>query len=327
MDPVVESALISAVATVVGVGGAVAVAIVGFRISRSTNQATIDAAHVDVQSTLDNTRDGQIADRYTRAIDQLGSHSIDVTIGGIYALERIAHDSLGDHPTVMEVLTAFVREHSHDPWPPPDPGDQGHERSIRPDIQTALTVVGRRDAKRDIRPIDLTRADLTGADLTGADLTGANLINAKFVGALFSLATLAHADLTGADLTDATLTDADRRRPVNLGANLDEANLTGAILTRADLAGATLTYADLTDADLTDAFLYSAKLTGAKLTSAKLTDANLIDADLTDADLTAANLDGARLPVWMAVPEGWHRDIDSGRVKRAGTDSGDAAPN
>jgi len=76
-----------------------------------------------------------------------------------------------------------------------------------------------------------------------------------------------------------------------------------------------------------DAFLYGAKLTGAKLTGANLTDANLTDADLTDADLTAANLDGARLPLWMAVPEGWHRDIDSGRVKRADTDSGDAAPN
>ena len=31
----------------------------------------------------------------------------------------------------------------------------------RPDVQAAITVVGRRDTARDIRPIDLTGADLT----------------------------------------------------------------------------------------------------------------------------------------------------------------------
>ena len=70
---------------------------------------------------------GQVTDRYTKAIEQLGSDKLDVRIGGIYALERIARDSARDHPTVMEVLTAFIREHSHEQWPPPDPG-AGQER-------------------------------------------------------------------------------------------------------------------------------------------------------------------------------------------------------
>ena len=61
-----------------------------------------------------------MTDRYTKAIEQLGSDKLDVRIGGIYALERIARDSPRDHPTVMEVLSAFIRDHSHDPWPPPD---------------------------------------------------------------------------------------------------------------------------------------------------------------------------------------------------------------
>ena len=34
-------------------------------------------------------------------------------------------------------------------------------RLTRPDVQAAITVVGRRDTARDIRPIDLTGADLT----------------------------------------------------------------------------------------------------------------------------------------------------------------------
>src|SRR5580693_6476602 len=101
------------------------------------------------------SREGQVTDRYTKAIEQLGSDKLDVRIGGIYALERIARDSARDHPTVMEVLTAFIREHSHEQWPPSDhPAGRGQERSTRPDVQAALIVVGRRDPHRDIQPID-----------------------------------------------------------------------------------------------------------------------------------------------------------------------------
>jgi hypothetical protein len=62
--------------------------------------------------TLQVTEQGHITERYTKAIEQLGSDKLDVRLGGIYALERIAVDSKRDHPTVVEVLGAFVREHS-----------------------------------------------------------------------------------------------------------------------------------------------------------------------------------------------------------------------
>ena len=54
-------------------------------------------------------REGQITERFIRAIEQLGNQSLDIRLGGIYALERIARDSEKDHWTVMEVLTAYVR--------------------------------------------------------------------------------------------------------------------------------------------------------------------------------------------------------------------------
>src|SRR4029453_11591667 len=38
-------------------------------------------------------RQGHITDRYTKAIEQLGRDKLDVRLGGIYALERIATDS------------------------------------------------------------------------------------------------------------------------------------------------------------------------------------------------------------------------------------------
>ena len=164
------------------------------------------------------SRDGQVTGRYAKAIGQLGSEKLDVRIGGIWALERVARDSATDHPAVMEMLAAFIREHSHEQWPPPGPSGRARERSLRPDVQAALTVVGRRLTERDIEPIDLARADLTGANLGGARLTGANLGGARLTGA----------NLTGANLTSADLADAD----------LTRADLTRADLTRAELTGA-----------------------------------------------------------------------------------------
>src|SRR5215218_2792189 len=50
---------------------------------------------------------GQVTERFTRAIDQLGHANLDVRVGGIYALERIARDSPEDRAAVAEVLMAF----------------------------------------------------------------------------------------------------------------------------------------------------------------------------------------------------------------------------
>ena len=116
-------------------------------------------------------------------------------IGGIYALERIAHDSPPDHPTIMDVLATFIRDHSSEQWPPAEPGRvDPPERATRPDVQAALTVIGRRNPRHDRRwsgRVDLhsavlTRADLRSADLGSADLSGAFLTGANLFGAYLS---------------------------------------------------------------------------------------------------------------------------------------------
>jgi hypothetical protein len=70
------------------------------------------------QRTLELTEQNQITERFTRAIDQLGETDdngnprLEIRLGGIYALERIDKESpeRAYHSTVMEVLTAYVRE-------------------------------------------------------------------------------------------------------------------------------------------------------------------------------------------------------------------------
>jgi hypothetical protein len=244
------------------------------------------------------SREGQVTDRYTKAIEQLGSEKLDVRIGGIYALERIARDSAKDHPTVIEVLTAFIREHSHEQRPEPEPFTW---QTPRPDVQAALTVVGRRDAKRDIRRVDLSRADLGGADLRNAFLGGRIVTRGPtttyFPGADLRFAILSHGDLWLADLTRANLS----------GADLSNAGLNSAFLRDADLSTAKLTSADLTGAQLGGAKLLLADLFGAELKDAR---------SLDTATFGGAKLDGASWPEDAAVPKGWIRV--SGRLVRGG---------
>jgi hypothetical protein len=240
--------------------------------------------------TFELTEQGQVTDRYTKAIGQLGSDKLDVRIGGIYALERIARDSAKDHPAVMEVLTAFIREHSRELWPVDSDGVQDGEKETRPDVQAAVAVVGRRNTERDIRVIDLFAADLTGAVLTRADLSGATLD-----GAVLTRADLTGAYLVGADLTGATLHDAVLTGAVLTRVNLEGAHLEGAHLDGATLRDAVLTGADLRDAVLTGAALVRANLTGADLYKAVLTRVSLAGANLTEARLLSAHLDGATL--------------------------------
>jgi hypothetical protein len=62
--------------------------------------------------TVQVTEQGHITERYTKAIELLGDDKLTVRLGGIYALERIATDSARDQWTIMEVLSAFVRDSS-----------------------------------------------------------------------------------------------------------------------------------------------------------------------------------------------------------------------
>jgi uncharacterized protein YjbI with pentapeptide repeats len=300
------------------------------------------------------SREGQVTDRYTKAIEQLGSEKLDVRIGGIYALERVARDSVKDHPTVIEVLAAFIREHSREAWQPSEPKSQDTERATRPDVQAAVTVIGRRNRRNDRQSPDLSKSDLGGADLyqaylaevnfASADLTLANLARANLTRAflprtILNKATLDHVSLKdtcliNADLTGASLYHADLHRALLKDAKLDDSILAAADLTNALLDGASLKGADLSRTKLDGVTLKGADLSRADLTGAYFSRAyriyagSGIDADRSIADvlLTAANLTGAIMAPNEVIPKGWKRDAVSGRLKRTDANSDDTTP-
>jgi hypothetical protein len=187
-------------------------------------------------------REGQLTERFTRAVEQLGSNKPDVRVGGVYALEQIANASARDRRAIVEVLIAFV--HGHAPWPPSRPEQKAEDfdldrlpvlRAWAPDVQAAMTVLARRPFA-----LDGEELDLTDLDLRRAELPKANLRRAKLHGARLQRAVLHDANLRGAEFYRARLERADLKDTNLQGAKLRRANLW-----RADLGGADLRSAGL----------------------------------------------------------------------------------
>jgi hypothetical protein len=223
-----------------------AVAVVAVIAAVVVTWQQLDADRRQLRAQLAAAGQEQAADRFTRAIDQLVSERLDVRLGGIYGLERVAaraatqmnpderaayEDGLGsggmrgaeppasvdwlseDRIQVFEVLSAYVRRSSRHPSTGP-PGDSSLAARL-PDVQAAVTVLARRAVRAGDPPLDLSGSLLPEARLDGARLAGA--------------------DLRGADLRGTSLRGADLA-----GAHLEESLLCGAQLQGADLAGARL---------------------------------------------------------------------------------------
>ncbi|MGQ4649559.1 pentapeptide repeat-containing protein [Lyngbya aestuarii] len=275
---------------------------------------------------------GQITERFTKAIEQLGSDNISIRLGGIYALESIAEYSQNGewsekyYWTVMEVLSAFVRENAPLKDDLEDEGEQ-QQKKPRTDIQAALTVIGRRDIEKDPenQRLNLNKVDIAGANLREANLQGAIFREANLQGAIFREANLQSvkfdlANLQGANLYQANLQGADLTKAQLQGTDLGNANLKQACIIEADLQGAILTEANLEGAflnksnlqqtnllaanlkgvqlsyaDLQKSFLKLAKMQSTRLCKAKLQGADIRQADFLGASLLNANLEGADL--------------------------------
>jgi uncharacterized protein YjbI with pentapeptide repeats len=250
--------------------------------------------------TFSVTRQSHITERYTAAIDQLGSQSGHVRLGGIYALERIARDSKRDESTITEVLCAFVRSK----------GTTSPGAATEQEAQAALNVIGRLPGSGAFRKLDIRGADLSGmnfskAKLAGADLSDAKLMRAQMAkadlrGATFARADLTRASLDGADLSGATLlpeailTNASCVATNLQGCEMDGANLVAATLRGADLRRASLRGADLTHAVLKGDEPRALLADHADFFLAKFGSANVRGVDLRGAlGLTAQQRDAA----------------------------------
>jgi len=266
-----RSALLGVLTPLVVAIGAVA-AFLNYRETSAQNKRTYELSQQALaetqrqnRETLDVTRRGQLTDRFTKAIEQLGQtdeDKLDIRLGGIYALERIAKESAELHGPVMEILTAFLREHSREPvnevtaaFESDQSIPAGADPRLLADFQAILTVLGRRSVGHDP---DGFRLDLRGAVMPGAVFTGGQFRMALVTRARLQKATFRRAELEAASFFWAELERADFVDSQLQRATFNFSKLHGAVFTRAQLQGAYFQ-----GAELEGAFFKHADLEGA----------------------------------------------------------------
>ena len=271
--------------------------------------------------------------------------NLEVRLGAIYALERIAQDSDRDHVRIMEILCAYIREnapasgardHSLGDWPDwPENADDGtlqrraeeldkrradlnawvsdlrYAANPRTDIQAALDVIGRRIP----RQIEIEKATKTRGSQIGyrLDLRGTNLQAVDLTDLDFARSMLAGSRLDGAILERTVLDEADLHSARLCAANLRGARLQLADLTQVGLEGAALAEAILNDVELFEGQLQTADFSDAHLDCSYLGNAGLEGANLSQASLRRASLYRAQLQ---------HANLNNASLE--GVDFGDA---
>jgi Pentapeptide repeats (8 copies) len=215
----------------------------------------LETGRRQLRQQLEVTGAEQAAARFAQALDQLGSEQLDVRLGGIYGLERVAAKAATqtngwsgyrgpggspsggmrgapppasvwwgaeDRAQVFEILSAYVRTSSH--RPPVGPATATALQVRQPDVHAAVSVLARRTELAGDPPLDLSGSVLPQARLGWARLAGADLRGADLRGT-----SLQHADLVGVHLEQALL----------CGTQLQGADLRGAHLAGARVSGDT----------------------------------------------------------------------------------------
>jgi len=254
------------------------------------------------------TREGHITDRYSKAIEQLGHDNRDVRIGGIYALERIMHDSQPDRETIVDVLATFVREHTrvgHNE-PSKDP--------IGADVQSAISVLGRRPGiEEETKKLDLYHSGLNHADMAGQDLRGVMLYYSSLDNTTFAGANLTKASLSFCSGKDVAFTNCSAIGANFVNAAYIDSWFLHANLTRTDFYGCDLSHSDFGRRyiELGQPPFPPATLTEARFTKAKLTGTILRGVDLsTVRGLTKDQLAEAIIDANTIPPEKWGTSDD-----------------
>jgi hypothetical protein len=183
-------------------------------------------------------REGKLTDRFSTAVDQLGSDKLAVRIGAIFALERITIESARDRRAIAEVLGAFIRS-------PPN-ADAHRERNsvetpysnylstmatykLRADLQAALTVLGRAVWRGKEHTVDLSHSVIDGADLKGTDLRSFQLFHTSLAGSLLADADLRNTLTSGADFSSCVFHGTKLAGAVFLSCRFEYSSLGGAL--------------------------------------------------------------------------------------------------
>ena len=180
---------------------------------------------------------GLITDRINKAVESLGKINqngepvLEVRIGALYALERIAEDSLRDHIRIMKIICGYVYVRN------PLEDSTGEIKAVKEDVRAALIIIGQRGKwTKDQRHLENEKEHGYELDLRHCNLYNADLAHANMSNALLINSTLEESSLTGAKFNNACLIDVNLTRAGLIDADFKNTDVRGAFAYTGDFS-------------------------------------------------------------------------------------------
>lgn len=216
------------------------------------------------KDTINISQERLKTDRYSKAIDQLGSDKSQVRLGGIFALEKISESSPDYASVINKVLATYIRQKSN-----------MHDSTIFEELQAAIDIISYKDNHKNYERDSIYEVNISNVILCRFDFNNSILKNAKMIASDFSGSNFVSANLTrvtayGANFFKTNLTNANLSGSNFYGGNFEQAIFSGSILKNANFQLADLKEADFSNCDLSGVDLTDADLTGTKLLGANL---------------------------------------------------------
>lgn len=260
--------------------------------------------------------DKQITDRFSKAVEQIGSEVPAVQIGGIYCLQRLAEDSLDrDYFIVIDVLLELIRESSQAPQVNniklqqefyAKDANNSQAQKLKPVstnrvCQTALNSLSH---LKQIQTAKTQEYRLNNINLWGADLQSLNLRSTNFSESILSQVNARAANLSNSNFRGAILCPGPTPSFIEFGetdigstwlqdTNFRDSEFAWSNVSRVIFDGSDLQGASFDSAYGKKACFRSCNLTNANFNEADLTKANFHNANLKEASFQGASISGA----------------------------------
>lgn len=247
---------------------------------------------LQLQKQIQVQEEGQITERFTRAIEHLGSDNIAIRLGGIYALERIAKDSFKDHWTVMEILTTFIKEKS--PMLEYDideniTSDPSYSKPISQDIQAIVNVLCRRswipNEKKNELKLDLSHCNLDLAKFFNADLEFCSFLDSSLRFTKWSNVNLNHTAFHNCNVSDANFYNVSIQ-----GSSISEVDFSSCLFSIVNFTNSSLVKLDFINGKFHTIDMTSSYLSNCNFSKSMIYDMNLKNSILFDLDFSESHL-------------------------------------
>jgi len=257
------------------------------------------------------TQDGTDADGKPTA--QMATNSrpnIELRLGAIYLLEKLAREHEQLHWPIMEILCAYVRENAGPPQGPPKEVVAAYasglfqrsveqrklieqrERTIdspRVDVQAAITVIGRRSATQVKIEKFLLRL---GHFQYRLDFSNCNLYKLHIDGMNFDLANFSKSCLELSSFRNINLSNTNFSNSYLQGASIFASELDASFIQNANLQGASIMQSTLINCNFANSNFDGAGLMGNRLHGSDFSDANFRKTNLFRNHFEATYLAG-----------------------------------